>query len=215
MTGCEALAGAALFDCLAAQPACLPPQHPPVEVLREVARRESGFRPLALRDETTGREVRVETHAGAVREITERRRKGHALGVGMFQSTHHENHRRLGLLDAQGLPTLALDPCRAMRAGAAHLAEDIEAALADRVLAAALSRYNSGTLTGAPGYAAAVLVRLRRSRSASAAQDAAGAAPAVLPPPPKPCAPVWDAWATARCNARLTRASTPAQEKPE
>ena len=206
---CAAKVGVALFDCLAAQPACLPPELVEtfpgfIAVLREVGRQESGFNALALRDETERKPVRgIQTHADAVREITERRRKRHVLGVGMFQNTHEANHARLGLLDAAGFPTLALDPCRAVKAGAEHLAEDF-------AVAQALQRYNSGTLDGAPGYAATVLVRVRRERSrlaAPLAEPAQAATPQTAPPP---CAPVWDAMALARCNARLTRvASTP------
>ena len=52
MTGCEALAGAALFACLARDPVCLPDEHRHLyDDLAAIAEQESGHNPRAIRDE--------------------------------------------------------------------------------------------------------------------------------------------------------------------
>lgn len=186
MIGCETLVGAALFACVARNPACLPVQHRPLhDVLSAMAEQESGFRPNAIRDETTGQSLFPATRAEAERLAGERLARKHTLGGGWFQITHARNWARHGL-DVRTV----FDPCLNMRAGAQHFSED---------LVAALTRYNRGTLTGPQDYATAVLARLPRLRAiyqTQPAQQASRAAGGPLPCPGAP--PSWDAWGTAR-----------------
>ncbi|MDT8315419.1 transglycosylase SLT domain-containing protein [Roseomonas mucosa] len=173
MTGCEALAGLALFACLARDPRCLPDEHRRLlPELAAVAERESGFRPFAIRDETTGESLFPATRAEAVAIAAARDAAGRTLGLGWFQITHRANWRRHGLT-----VETALDPCENMRAGAAHLAGNLRDA--------AFQLYNSGRIGGAPGYAAAVARRAGHHAAALAAgpDRLAGAASAPVPPP--------------------------------
>jgi len=179
MTGCEALAGLALFACMARNPRCLPPEHAPLlPYLAAVAEQESGFRPLAIRDEATGESLFPATREEAVRIATERNARGHTLGLGWFQITHRANWRRHGLTIAT-----ALEPCANMRAGAAHYAADLHDAAA--------RRFNSGRVADAPprtvAYARRVTAAAERMRGALAAE----AGPPALPAPPES----WDVWA--------------------
>ena len=155
MAGCASLTGLALVRCLAADTACLPPAHRPLlPVLEAMAERESGFRPLAIRDEATSEGIYPATLADAVRIARERRARGHLLGIGLMQLTSPAALR--GLTDEA-----ALDPCVNLRAGAAHLADGIR-------------RYN-GSGPAAERYAAAVVARV--------GQAAAQAAPSPPPAP--------------------------------
>lgn len=183
MTGCEALAGLALFACIARNPACLPPEHTPLlPYLAAVAEQESGFRPLAIRDEATGESLFPATPAQAVRIATARDAAGHTLGLGWFQITHRANWQRHGLTI-----TTALEPCANLRAGAAHYVADLHAAAA--------RRFNSGRIADAPpqsvAYARRVAVAAERLRGPLAAVSANAAALAVAPDPPE----IWDVWA--------------------
>ena len=140
MAGCASLTGLALVRCLAADTACLPPAHRPLlPVLEAMAERESGFRPLAIRDEATSEGIYPATLADAVRIARERRARGHLLGIGLMQLTSPEALR--GLTDEA-----ALDPCLNLRAGAVHLADGIR-------------RYN-GSGPAASRYASAVIARV-------------------------------------------------------
>lgn len=151
MLACATLTGIALFDCLAANPACLPPAHARhLPILRAIMQQESGGNPYALRDETTKQSLFLANRADAEREARQRHAAGHTLGLGWFQITHQSNWiRHWGSVEAA--LANAFDPCSNMRAGATHFAVDY---------AAALARYNSGSFTGAPGYASAVLRRV-------------------------------------------------------
>ncbi|MGG5810542.1 transglycosylase SLT domain-containing protein [Falsiroseomonas sp. CW058] len=172
MTGCEALAGLALFACVARDPRCLPDEHRRLlPELAAVAERESGFRPFAIRDEVTGESLFPMTRAEAVAVAAARDAAGRTLGLGWFQITHRANWRRHGLT-----VETALDPCENMRAGAAHLAGNLRDA--------AFQLYNSGRPGGAPGYAAAVARRIGQHAAALAAgpDGPAGAATAPVPP---------------------------------
>lgn len=182
MTGCEALAGLALFACIARDPACLPPEHAPLlPYLAAVAEQESGFRPLAIRDEATGESLFPTSEVQAVRIATARDAAGHTLGLGWFQITHRANWQRHGLTI-----TTALEPCANLRAGAEHYAADLHAAAA--------RRFNSGRIADAlpqsVAYARRVAAAAERLRGPLAAASAA-TAPAVVPDPPE----VWDVWA--------------------
>lgn len=170
---CATLAGAALFACLAADPACLPVEHRVhLGVLRAIAERESGFNPRAIRDERTGESLFPPTRDEAVRIATERDAAGRLLGLGWFQITGRPNWRRHGLTI-----TSAFDPCTNMRAGAAHYAADWDRA------AVALQFYNSGRPDGAPGYAAAVMRRVAARGGEGAFSRPVAPAPVPAPPP--------------------------------
>ena len=173
MTGCEALAGLALFACVARDPRCLPDEHRRLlPELAAVAERESGFRPFAIRDEATGESLFPKTRAEAVAIAAASRAAGRTLGLGWFQITHRANWRRHGLT-----VETALDPCENMRAGAAHLAGNLRDA--------AFQLYNSGRPGGAPSYAAAVARRVGQHAAALTAgpDGLAGAGQAPVPPP--------------------------------
>lgn len=174
MTGCEALAGLALFACVAHEPRCLAEEHRRLlPELAAVAGQESGFRPFAIRDEATGESLFPATRAEAVAIAAARDAAGRTLGLGWFQLTHRANWRRHGLT-----VETALDPCENMRAGAAHLAGNLRDA--------AFQLYNSGRVGGAPGYAAAVARRMPSLATALAAggvQPIPGAVPAPVPLP--------------------------------
>ena len=122
ITGCEILAGAALFACLARDPACLPDEHRHLrDDLAAIAEQESGHNPRAIRDERTGESLFPATLAEAVRIATERDALGHVVGLGLMQITHRSNWQGHGLTIAA-----ALDGCRSLRAGAAHYAGNLQ-----------------------------------------------------------------------------------------
>ncbi|OYX02276.1 MAG: hypothetical protein B7Z14_03825 [Bosea sp. 32-68-6] len=152
MTGCEALVGLALFACIARDPSCLADEHRRLlPELAAVAERESAFQPFAIRDEATGESLFPATRPEAVAVAAARDAAGHH---GLTVET-------------------ALDPCKNMRAGAAHLAGNLRDA--------AFRLYNSGRLDGAQGYAAAVARRVGQHAAALATghgDRAPGAAPA-------------------------------------
>lgn len=165
---CATLAGITLFDCLFSNPVCLPPQYAHAKpILRAIMQQESGGNPYALRDETTKQSLFPITRQAAESEARRRVAAGHTLGLGWFQITHQSNWIRhwgsVELALAQ-----AFDPCSNLRVGAQHFAGDY---------AAALSRYNSGSFTGAPGYANAVLRRIGQAAPDSQAQVAQPASP--------------------------------------
>ena len=167
MTDCEAAIGAALFACLARNPACLPAEYLNLHRdLAGIAQQESGFHPYAIRDETTNESLFPATHADAVRIATQRDAAGHILGLGMFQITHRSNWRRHGLTIA-----IALTGCGSMRAAASHYDANVRAA--------ALQLYNSGRIGGAPGYAATVL---KHVQAGPLAAPVAPAIPVATPP---------------------------------
>ncbi len=109
-------------------------------------RQESGFKPLAIRDETTGESLFPSTLADAVRIATERDAAGRTLGLGLGQITGRANWRRHGLAIAD-----AFDPCRAVAAAVRHLAGDVR-----HVLGRASRRYNTGSTERGEGYARSV-----------------------------------------------------------
>lgn len=157
-------------------------------------RQESGGRPLAIRDEATGESLFPATLADAVGIAAERTAKGRTLGLGLGQITGARNLARHGLT----IPS-AFDPCLAVAAAARHLAGDVR-----HVLGLASRRYNTGSTERGDGYARSVA-----ALEAALPPDlfSAGAAtPGVSQPSPVPvepsCAPAWDAWAQAECNAR-------------
>ena len=165
MIECGALAGLALFTCLARNPACLPPQHRRFEpYLEAIAAQESGYRSNAIRDETLRQGMFPATRVEAERIAADRLARGHTIGGGWFQITHAANWRRHGLTVAN-----AFDPCTNMRAGAEHFAAD--------VMTAAIKAYN-GTGPAADAYAVAVR---RRMADASVTAPIAPVVSRILP----------------------------------
>lgn len=142
----------------------------PVELLAAVAQQESGLHPFAIRDERDNRSYYPGT-AQEAEELAERlTAQGHLLGVGLMQLTPPA---AFGLTLAE-----ALDPCRNMRAGAALL---------QRAVREALSRYNSNHPTRGAGYARSVEARvasLRRADPPSPDRPTPAAAPPKEPPVP-------------------------------
>lgn len=159
----------ALFTCLASNPVCLPPRltadWPRLrDDLVGIAEQESRFWPWAVRDETTGESLFPPTRAAAEAQVTARLAQGHTLGAGMFQITGQTNWTRHGLTRP-----LLLDPCANMAAGAAHYADDLNAA--------ALRRYNGGT-RGMAG-----MIPATNAYAASVMQRSARLAPLLAPAP--------------------------------
>lgn len=201
MTGCEALVGAALFACVARDPVCLPPQHRElferVDLnIAAIAEQESGYSPFALRSETLKARVPTTSRADAEQKAAALLAQGHVLGAGWFQITHSSNWARHGLTVAN-----AFDPCANLRAGAAHFAADIRNA--------ALQRYNSGRINGAPAYAAQVE---RRNARLAGSRTAPGlpATPSAEPTPPAVpdrCLRVFDAFERAACRVAVPSAA--------
>ncbi len=167
-------------------------------VLRAVARTESHFEPLALRDNTQGLARTSRTVAGAVSQARRWLAAGDSVDLGLMQ-INATNLPELGLT----LST-ALDPCRSLSGAAAILraayARGASVADSQAALLIALSRYNTGRpLDGiVNGYVGKVLAPHR------------GNAAAAEPSPPARTAsnsvPAWDLWANA-AYARVHGAS--------
>lgn len=118
--------------------ACAPSVAP--QTLLAVARAESGLRPLAVHDNTTGLSYAPASAAEAVALVG--RLGGHSLDLGLVQV----NAATLGGL---GLSVRdAFDPCRSLAAGAEVLHRSYRLSLPgqppQRALRLALSRYNTG-----------------------------------------------------------------------
>ena len=163
-------------------------------VLRGIARTESRFEPLALRDNTRGLTRTPQSLAAAVDEAQRWLAAGDSVDLGLMQ------------INAANLPSLgltlatALDPCWSLSAAAAILrsayARGASVADSQAALLIALSRYNTGrplaglfngyvgkVLAAAPGGAGSTEPNARRAQTA----------PNSLP--------AWDVW-TAAAYAR-------------
>ena len=107
----------------------------------------------------------------------------------------------------------AFDACSSMAAGADHYADDVRA-----IWTLAHRRYNTGSTERGAAYAAGVEQILNRVRVQQASPFASAAQLTSVPqqpPAPPPCAPTWDAWALAQCNARrITPPAPPAGGAP-
>ena len=210
MTSCTTLAGVALFNCLAADPACLPRTadsrfivHP--DTLASVAHTESGLRALSVGiNEPGARAPAFTSRAQAAAWVDANARR--SLDVGIAQINTAAGHMR-----RRGLPaSAALDPCVGLRVGAEVLRDcyrTAPAVEAQQRLREAASCYNTGTHTRGfgNGYvqriqaSAEIVVPAIRLRG-----EVAAATPAPVPATPTPpaCAPAWDPWALAACTAR-------------
>jgi hypothetical protein len=113
--------------------------------LAAIARKESGFKAHALRDETLGIDTRVQSVAAALDYI--RRHPGHVYGAGMMQHTGANLPRWFGKDWQQHV----FKPCLSLSKGAEHFVTDN--------LPMAFAGYNgSGPKARAYGLSAAVEV---------------------------------------------------------
>ena len=148
VSGCEALAGAALFACLANNPICLPRTldgrfivHP--DTLASFAHTESGLNVLSVGINESGALAPAFTSlARAAAWVTANAHR--SLDVGLTQI-----NTRAGHMQRRGLPVAAaLDGCTAMRVGAEVLRDCYQAAPArdeQTRLEQAASCYNTGS----------------------------------------------------------------------
>lgn len=167
---------------------CAPSVSP--SVLRGIARTESRFEPLALRDNTRGLTRTPRSPAAAVDEAQRWLAAGDSVDLGLMQ-INAANLSSLGLT-----LTTALDPCRSLSGAAAILrsayARGASVADSQAALLIALSRYNTGRpLDGlVNGYVGKVLATppdgavsmVPNARHAQTASDSF---------------PSWDVWAAA------------------
>jgi type IV secretion system protein VirB1 len=148
--------------------ACGPWVHP--DTIAAIVAVESSGHPWAIG--TPHGAYFARTRAEATRVLARVLRSESSVDIGLMQI----NSQWIGRLHVS--PEQLLDPCFNVRIGAAILAENfVGAARPGRTLletlAAALSRFNSGSETGAVSYAAKVLsVRARSDRSPAGANDA-------------------------------------------
>lgn len=156
-------------------------------VLAAVARVESRFDPLALRNNSKHLSMSFSSPAVSVELAKAWISKGDSVDLGLMQ-INSGNLTSLGLTIDD-----AFDPCRSLEAGARVLsaAYNQDASLAEReaALLIALSRYNTGqSLAGlANGYVGEVL----------AAQNNAAKAKPISSKPADTRRPGWDVWAAA------------------
>ena len=116
--------------------------------------------------------------------------QGRSFDLGLMQIN-------VGSLVQDGLSIeTAFDACRNMAAGAAHFTADVRA-----VLNLSHRRYNTGSTERGAGYASAIETVLARIQTAGPDTSRSVVTAPLSPPAPPPCAPVWDAWALAKCSA--------------
>ena len=162
-----------------------------------VAKQESGLDPLIIGVNANAARglphqvIRSATSAEAVAQATTLLAAGRSIDVGLT-GINATNLARDGLTLAT-----AFDACASLRAAYHHLAGDFEAA----AWAMAHSRYNSGSFERGATYAASVEAVLARVHATAVTVSPVAAAIPTQPASP-PCAPAWDGWALARCNAR-------------
>jgi len=148
--------------------ACGPWVHP--DTIAAVVAVESGGHPWAIG--TPHGAYFPRTRGEATRVLARALQSESSVDIGLMQI----NSQWISRLHV--VPEQLLDPCFNVRIGAAILAANfVDAARPGRTLletlAAALSRFNSGTETGAVSYAAKVLsVRVRSDQAPAGANDA-------------------------------------------
>lgn len=184
----------AAFAQLAA--ACGPGVH--AGTLAAIARTESGFRPYAIGDNTTGRRY-FPASAGEAAAIAADLvgARGHSVDLGLMQ-VNSANLARLGLSVAD-----AFDPCRNIAAGARVLADGYRpGAGADPqpALLEALSRYNTGSPSRgfANGYVARVQSAAEEVVPAIRLHTGDPVLHGAKPPPQAP--PTWDVYRRAKAG---------------
>lgn len=157
-------------------------------MLAGIAEHESGLRPYAVHDNTTGKSTFAGAKADAIGIASELLRQGHNLDLGLWQI----NNRNLGLLHLS--VDEAFDTCEAA-GGAARLIH-------------LFSKYNTGSPTKGieNGYATGVVSATRRVKSAMAAIRE-------VPPTDSSAisqnchAPAWDTWGQEECRERQEAAA--------
>ena len=190
---------------------CAPAVAP--QTLLSVAHTESRLSEFAIGDNNTHQAYQPATLAEAVIIASRLIAAGHSVDLGLAQINSTAGH-----LQRRGLPiAAAFEPCTAFRVGGEVLAECYSRTSGpdeQARLKAAASCYN-GDRTGAYAarvWKAAALVVPAIAVAGVPAAPSPDPAP-LLPPAPPPCAPAWDGWALAECNARHS-APTPAPEQP-
>jgi type IV secretion system protein VirB1 len=133
--------GAVLFGHMAAQ--CAP--RVAAGTLAAIAGHESGFNPLAIHDNTTGRTLSPVSPAAAIAAAGRLITVGHSIDLGLMQINS-------GNLDRLGLTvSTAFNACASLHAAGRLLVSDYQAggsAASDQAaLQVALSRYNTGSTT--------------------------------------------------------------------
>ena len=193
---------------------CAPRVSP--DTLLSFAYGESHFRPLAIHDNATGRTIEPATQAEAELIAATLITEGHRPDLGFMQISS-ANLARAGLTISS-----AFDPCSSMRAGAEILTADWLACTGGRVpadlhaaFACAASRYNTGNPTAgiANGYSANLFRVAGYVVPSIAGADKTDHPIAPATPAAPSCAPAWDPWAVAECNAE--RAKAPAAPAPQ
>jgi type IV secretion system protein VirB1 len=192
----------AFAAAIALAQSCTVPDVPAENVLA-VARQESGLMPWALHDDDARQGFRPTSAEQAISLAKRLMAQGHSVGVGLMQLTARSEaafRTKFGVTVEDALN----DPCQNIHAGAALLAANYHAAAsASRKAAlAALQTYNSGSPTGAPDYAAAVVRIAARMPSLAPAQPPRAPAAAEPPPAPSPAPPRWDLFGRARGGAQ-------------
>lgn len=153
---------------LAGDPQCSAPGLQP-HLLTALVQQESGGDPLVLGDDVRHLPIHPATAEDAERIVLQRWQSGMSTGLGLTQLTASSERE---FSQKFGIPVrAAFDPCVNLRVGSMHL------------LRAALSTYNSGNPTGAPGYVRQVLARVP---GVGAAGTGAPGADLVTPTPPNP-----------------------------
>ena len=198
---------------LATDPRCgaAPPDSEFASRLTAIALHESGGDPFvigvnAIRERgLPAAAVRSATAQEAANRARALIAQGRSLDLGLMQINTAQ-------LARHGLTVeTAFDACASMAAGADHFAGDVQA-----VWSLAHRRYNTGSTERGAAYAAGIEQVLARVRARQATLPASPQPTTLVPPPPPPCAPSWDAWALAECNARpaAPSAQQPADGKP-
>lgn len=172
----------------------------PPETLLPVAHVETGLSEFDVGDNTTHRSYRPKTLQEAVAVATRLIAAGHSLDLGITQINTAAGH-----LQRRNLPiAAAFDACTALRIGGEVFAECYSRTSGpdeQARLKAASGCYN-GDRTGA--YAARVWKAAAFVVPAIQVAGVPAASSESTPPqqPPAPlCAPAWDGWALAECNA--------------
>lgn len=167
----------------------------------DIMRTESGFNPLVIHDNTTGRTFKPETVEEARTLGDGLVGIGHSVDVGLMQ-VNSANFPSLGLTVAS-----ALDPCTNIAAGAKVLAAGYQGGTTDeaqqQALRVAISRYNTGDaqrgfdngyvhrVEASAGY---LVPALKVPGGPAVAAPSIAPTPAALPDPNAP--PSWDVWAS-------------------
>lgn len=178
----------------------------PFDRIKATIEVESGYQALAIHENwpphSRGRSYLPASVAEAVALVAALHAQGHSIDAGLT-GLNDANWSRLGLT-----AETVFEPRANVCAGMAVLAEAY--AVERRVSC----RYNTGHPDCANGYPERIeRAAARPQPDAASAASVISISPAASPGPPllPPCAPAWDAWALAVCQARR---STPSSHPP-